>query len=727
MDNSHAHGRTLFNDMKTKLLYLLLLLLPLRVGAQEFDTIVCSGELPFVWNGLWVAVPGDFTATLTAADGGDSVVTLHVTVLATPTVYHTPDQIILPGETVDLAAIVSAGTADLIIWTDADGNILGEGDELTVTPTASTTYYLYCNSLDNMEAASVVSNGTFEQGNTAFTSAYTYHSNTGSQALWDEGTYAVGTNASSYHMYFQNRTDHTSGTGNYMIINGATVPNVNVWTQTATVEPHTQYAFSVWVCSLSSENLAQLQFSVNGEQVGPIFTAPAVADGWARYYEVWSSEENTSALITVLNQNNGQSGNDFGIDDISFCAISTCAKADSIRVQFYTPVIDTTVCDSQLPFYWRGHTVDSAGSYVSELETSAGPKTVTLNVTVHPSYLIEVTDTICYHQSYSRYGLTVDAPQQGSDAWYTTSEFYLNDTLPTVHGCDSVADIHLTRMGCPRATLGYDIDCLTGLSTITADASVDWGQSDPQGLYMHWDSSPRDELLDTVADSATTIVVRPPEKPTIYSLTVDYRQPTFCPTSAHLQLSPVLPPQAIVRLVPEVLTNEAHEFDAYDASVLNDEDFPAEYHANWQRRWYIDGEEQASRLASLHYSIPADSDVDSVTVGLKIFNGECADSTWATIHTIAVSVSAPNAFTPDEESNNLFKLFTRGVIEGELFIYSREGFLIYHTDDFHQGWDGRDSDGRPCRQSNYVWFLQYRAADYPSTLRTKTGTVLLLR
>lgn len=711
--------------MRNKLFYILLLILPLQAGAQTIDTLVCSGELPIYWHYHIIQNQGNYSVTLPASDGSDSVVTLHVTVLATPTVYHTPNQVILPGETVDLGATVTGG--DLIIWSDADGNILNEGETLTVTPSAPTAYYIYCNSLDNMEAASTVVNGDFEQGNMAFTSAYEYHSNTGSQALWDEGTYAVGTNASNYHMYFQSRTDHTSGSGNYMIINGATALNTNVWTQTVTVVPHTQYAFSAWVSSLSSDNLAQLQFSVNGVQVGEIFTAPAVNNGWARYYEVWASEENTTALITVLNQNTDAGGNDFGIDDISFSAISTCAYLDSIKIEFYTPVIDTVLCDSQLPFYWHGHHVDTAGSYETEIETSSGLRTVTLNVTVNPSYRLDITDTICYYQNYNRYGLVVDLPREDSDEWYATKDFYLNDSLETVHGCDSMVNIHLTRMGCPKVSLDYDIDCLTGTSTLTADASVDWGQSESQPPFLHWDANPHDEMLDNIADTATTVVVNPPDNPTVYSFSADYRPSTFCPASTYLQLSPVLPPEAKIRLAPEVLTHEAHEFDAYDISVLNDDEFPDDYRTSWQRRWYIDGEEQASRQAVLHYSIPPDSDIDSVTVGLKIFNGDCLDSTWATVRSIAVILSAPNAFTPDKEDNSHFDFFSRGILAGELFIYNREGLLVYHADDFRQGWDGDDNNGRPCRQGNYVWFLQYRATDYPGTLRTQSGTLLLLR
>lgn len=58
-----------------------------------------------------------------------------------------------------------------------------------------------------------------------------------------------------------------------------------------------------------------------------------------------------------------------------------------------------------------------------------------------------------------------------------------------------------------------------------------------------------------------------------------------------------------------------------------------------------------------------------------------------------------------------------------------------HTQDFSfidslatvDGRDGRDYNGRPCVQGNYVWKLIYSAVDYPGVLRSEIGSVLLLR
>ncbi|MBR6843899.1 MAG: gliding motility-associated C-terminal domain-containing protein [Bacteroidales bacterium] len=57
---------------------------------------------------------------------------------------------------------------------------------------------------------------------------------------------------------------------------------------------------------------------------------------------------------------------------------------------------------------------------------------------------------------------------------------------------------------------------------------------------------------------------------------------------------------------------------------------------------------------------------------------------------------------PDKEINNLFEIIGIGIEHGELYIYNRDGLLIYNTANYLDGWDGRDYNGLPCVQGNYV-------------------------
>ena len=157
-----------------------------------------------------------------------------------------------------------------------------------------------------------VVNGDFEQGDLGFTSEYEYVDD----LVLYEGMYNVDYDASLHHPDFVG-VGH-GGTGKFMIINGSMEPEVNVWTEQISVEPNTCYVFSTWVCTLVDYSFASLQFSINGTQIGNIFTAPSQTNIWRQFYVLWNSGNSTTATITILNRNTEEMGNDFGIDDISF-------------------------------------------------------------------------------------------------------------------------------------------------------------------------------------------------------------------------------------------------------------------------------------------------------------------------------------------------------------------------------------------------------------------------
>ncbi len=100
-----------------------------------------------------------------------------------------------------------------------------------------------CEYLENL-----VFNGDFQLGPLGYTSDYTLSFNNGPWGLLsNEGTYGVSPNANFLHSNFQG-FDHTNPpNGNFMVVNGAAIPNTNVWCQTIDVEPGTTYTISSWV------------------------------------------------------------------------------------------------------------------------------------------------------------------------------------------------------------------------------------------------------------------------------------------------------------------------------------------------------------------------------------------------------------------------------------------------------------------------------------------------
>jgi len=173
----------------------------------------------------------------------------------------------------------------------------------------------------------LVTNGDFSNGNNDFSSAYTYNST----SLWSEGTYSVTTNANNVHSGFTG-----TGSGNFLVVNGATNPGSQVWCQEITVTPNTLYNFSTIVNTVAGlGNPALLQFSINGNTIGTQFTAPSSFNTWEEFNATWNSGTNTSAEICIVNQNISGSGNDFGLDDITFTTL--CTASESINVTFAAP------------------------------------------------------------------------------------------------------------------------------------------------------------------------------------------------------------------------------------------------------------------------------------------------------------------------------------------------------------------------------------------------------
>jgi hypothetical protein len=186
-------------------------------------------------------------------------------------------------------------------------------------------------------SANLIQNGDFSAGKVDFKSAYLYFAQPGSPAsgytnpkssLYDEGTYGVGTDPSKYHIYWSPVGDHTTGTGNMMIVNGATsAANVNVCASpvegTIKVTQGTQYYFSAWLTSVYPEldkppiAPATLAFSINGVQIGDDFTLSAPVGTWQLFFVPWVADDYI-ANLSLINKNLAVSGNDFAIDDISF-------------------------------------------------------------------------------------------------------------------------------------------------------------------------------------------------------------------------------------------------------------------------------------------------------------------------------------------------------------------------------------------------------------------------
>jgi len=111
-----------------------------------------------------------------------------------------------------------------------------------------------------------------------------------------------------------------------------------------------------------------------------------------------------------------------------------------------------TICDSELPYSWKGQSCAKAGTYTFDtLNVAKCDSTITLHLTVNPSYTMP-TEKVTSCNLY-----------EWHDVIYTESGIYY-DSLTTKAGCDSVYVLDLTINGIPfvdsldiKAYYGYRI------------------------------------------------------------------------------------------------------------------------------------------------------------------------------------------------------------------------------------------------------------------------------
>lgn len=156
-------------------------------------------------------------------------------------------------------------------------------------------------------------NGDFEAGNTGFTSSYGY-------SLTDTTppqSYTVNTDPRNTHSSAASYGDHTTGSGNMLVVNGSTSSDVTVWEQSIAVVPGADYVLSYWVSSWYATAPAQLESFISGVSLGTS-VAPATTGQWVQVSYAWNAGADSLATIRLVDNELAYSGNDFAIDDVSF-------------------------------------------------------------------------------------------------------------------------------------------------------------------------------------------------------------------------------------------------------------------------------------------------------------------------------------------------------------------------------------------------------------------------
>ncbi len=179
-------------------------------------------------------------------------------------------------------------------------------------------------------SAAVVPNGDFSAGNTGFTSDYVYGPAAGELLTGPPqqgaGYYAVTSNANFNHPSFTSFGDHTTGSGLYLVANGATVADATVYrSSNIAVTPGKTYSFGAYFANAYPASPANIDFlvSLNGGPATSIgmYTIPNGTGVWNSAAYTFGSGTATSVTLSFIDRNLEPSGNDFGIDDVTLRAV----------------------------------------------------------------------------------------------------------------------------------------------------------------------------------------------------------------------------------------------------------------------------------------------------------------------------------------------------------------------------------------------------------------------
>jgi hypothetical protein len=170
-------------------------------------------------------------------------------------------------------------------------------------------------------SADLILNGDFSLGNVDFTSGYLMDSSNGAGetagANAGAGYYGIVTDSQAWHPLFADFQDHTTGTGNMMIVNGDNVANTTVWSQSGiAVTTGQTYTLSFWATAAYPVSPATLDVTATVNALDQSFTLSSTAGVWQQFSMNFIAQSSPTT-ISLVDTNLDLSGNDFAIDDIT--------------------------------------------------------------------------------------------------------------------------------------------------------------------------------------------------------------------------------------------------------------------------------------------------------------------------------------------------------------------------------------------------------------------------
>jgi hypothetical protein len=304
-------------------------------------------------------------------------ITLNGTVYATTPSIITSGGKSCDGKTIELNS--SSPYIDILYWTGPNNFYSQEANPIVSPVVSPSSYGLYTVTGSIPTGTNLIINGDFEAGNSRFLSSYAFVTG----ASDNQGIYAITDNAKSVNNAFSPLTPGNK----QMVIDGATIANVTVWSQTVSVIPNSTYQFTYYLRREVTNNPSIIQLYANNQALGTPFTASSTVGVYKKYYYNWSSGSNTSVTLDLRNQNTIADGNDFSLDNIEFKSVTQVSasvlvkddsKADvSISTPSSTVTAGTNVTFTATPT--NGGTAPLYQWYVNDIAVGTNSTSPTFN------------------------------------------------------------------------------------------------------------------------------------------------------------------------------------------------------------------------------------------------------------------------------------------------------------------------------------------------------------
>ena len=440
----------------------------------------------------------------------------------------------------------------------------------------------------------------------------------------------------------------------------------------------------------------------------------------------------------------------------------------------YTGNTNAVICNGAV-YTFGGQNFTATGNYPVTFQTVNGcDSTVTLHLTVNPTYNTSFSQTICEGTSYAF----------GGNTYHTGGSYPL--TFQTIRGCDSTVTLNLTVNPNPPVVINpVAPQCLTGNSFQFSTA-----QNFPAGTTYAWtfpgsgtpasaSSAPQNVVYPAAGNYSVGVAVTQNGCQSVGSLSLTVLEspdvqfnalpPTGCVpltvtftnltagggtllwdfgtggvpvTSSPATVTYTQPGQYGVSLTV-VFANGCSSI-LYTPGLIHAQPQPvagftvnpnevamdnptahfndASTGANSVYYYVQGGNAVPGPNASYHFNAEGTYEVMQVVTSA----GGCSDTAYGKVIVQgSTEVYIPNAFTPNQDPVNPgFGISGNGFTDFRMMIFDRWGEMLFDTRDADQKWDGTRG-GKVVPPDVYVYKIELR--DFKKNLKTYIGSVTLIK